>query len=1410
MPRIAGPWLAGTFDNDRAVARAASEALNLVFSTPEKVLGVKKTFQRSILEYSRDAVLHETVQTLSDERAVSSEDAKATHARVVATALSNLRSLMTDLSSDDRTKDTYIYEEILREPKIWSFVHDADAGVRRATDRLAEACAVTYPELLESDLKAVSKAFIYQGLHSDQTSSTLEFLQTLELLTTKYPAIWTDAYSGKKSAASRLRHFLKQGAQGAQSPFWQSLDRLLKSLPQGVLPTEEAESSELLSALRAGVCKKEERFNASAAWPVYCTLADLLISSASEEIGRSIARTHALPIVQQYTHPSTETADWTITSARSSTLVSQVIKIKHMGDVLRKEWPLQADRLIELAKMSQPEQSKDFDKSQKHVATTGERFADLQRDMWTMSESMTDCFLRSSHKVFDGCISLLDSRNGKPYGAAAAIECLLRVSSQRLLQDDEIHTTYTKFATEKLPTLTFSPSARHLLNGLYCLQDAAEFAGLISTLFESVLQANETVDVKLDVFRTAFTSATPPQVAEVALTNNALQEFIAQKVAAKGSQESAALFANLVKTGAVSDETVDRTLTNLTTSLAVTDSSQDGLSAIETIWDADKATIRKFMSGNAAAGEQLVPNVLQLEQSPDDTVAEKAASLSTKLSSAMNGSDSPRNRFGIVLQNLNRTSRSSLSMDSLHELVDRLLGPDRKVENAEDLLPSLELWQSALCDTMRPPKPSLALLSPLGGVIQLVDDGGRTMPSVQYDSDGLSQALRIAMYATKVLADTDLAARLGEQAPNIYALIYATTVVADDNLSVAGTNALWRWDSHDTEEQVLEFTGDANKLLSEYFKGLKPTLADESYEYSGFTSTLHGLNLSQDTRSSTSYYAGLCSAKVHDSLCELHGSSADQIQQSETIVKERRSAKDTIGLAAAIAGCRQPLSGSQILSRYCNELVADLTDLDIDGDTQRGFEQLATLDVILSTQEDGIAVVAKQRRIFLVKRLLAWLHASPALATQAEVCKALGPLFEGISDMYGEHWEQAVSFLISYWSSSADEGALITDESSILMANASLRLLATLRRLSKSDEPNDDLVDVLADKHDTVRDALVQLLLSASNARDEGHQPLMLTHELLARQLSALPFKPIKNIDEIFPLLYAPSRAVMQAAFDLLHRQVPAAQEQISFDAALDNKTAELPEELLSLLLEAPTLDSLADASFHRMMPLALQSYLYSWRVFFDHFEGSSYKVKNDYIEQLKEGSYLTSLLDLVFDFLGHTRGRPADASKFDVQQYTPDVEPSPEKDVQWLLAHLYFLALTHLPSLVKSYYLDIRSRQTSQAIDKWTAKYISPLVIRSSLEAVDEWSKKSVKEDPEYEKMAVKVGMRSREINVSYVVDEQTMAIKVILPEAYPLASAQVVGVSRVAVKEEKWQSWLRNCQGVITFSVSSLLQST
>ena len=87
MPKIIGPWLAGLYDNDRSVSRAAQESLRQVFASEEKLLNLWRLYQASIVAYSLDAITKETVYTLSDERTTSPDDAFAKHARVLATGI---------------------------------------------------------------------------------------------------------------------------------------------------------------------------------------------------------------------------------------------------------------------------------------------------------------------------------------------------------------------------------------------------------------------------------------------------------------------------------------------------------------------------------------------------------------------------------------------------------------------------------------------------------------------------------------------------------------------------------------------------------------------------------------------------------------------------------------------------------------------------------------------------------------------------------------------------------------------------------------------------------------------------------------------------------------------------------------------------------------------------------------------------------------------------------------------------------------------------------------------------------------------------------------------------------------------------------------------------------------------------
>lgn len=87
LPKVIGAWLAGIYDNDKPVHRAALESFMRVFSTDEKRLGVWKVYQTSILDFVDDVILQQTPQTLSDERTVKPDDAEAKHARVVGTAI---------------------------------------------------------------------------------------------------------------------------------------------------------------------------------------------------------------------------------------------------------------------------------------------------------------------------------------------------------------------------------------------------------------------------------------------------------------------------------------------------------------------------------------------------------------------------------------------------------------------------------------------------------------------------------------------------------------------------------------------------------------------------------------------------------------------------------------------------------------------------------------------------------------------------------------------------------------------------------------------------------------------------------------------------------------------------------------------------------------------------------------------------------------------------------------------------------------------------------------------------------------------------------------------------------------------------------------------------------------------------
>lgn len=94
IAKVVGAWLAGLYDNDKLVQRAAQESIYTAFATEEKRQGIWKVYQSQIIDFAIDAVLHQTAQTLSDERSVSPDEAESKHARVVAAGIQLFNQLL--------------------------------------------------------------------------------------------------------------------------------------------------------------------------------------------------------------------------------------------------------------------------------------------------------------------------------------------------------------------------------------------------------------------------------------------------------------------------------------------------------------------------------------------------------------------------------------------------------------------------------------------------------------------------------------------------------------------------------------------------------------------------------------------------------------------------------------------------------------------------------------------------------------------------------------------------------------------------------------------------------------------------------------------------------------------------------------------------------------------------------------------------------------------------------------------------------------------------------------------------------------------------------------------------------------------------------------------------------------------
>ncbi|KAK0620565.1 hypothetical protein B0T14DRAFT_567308 [Immersiella caudata] len=1402
IPSMVGPWLAGTFDKDRVVSRAATNGLSLFLDTKEKGNKFWVKCQAQILKYATEAVL-ETPDTLSDERSSTKEDSLAKYYRVVSSSLSLVLNLM------DKVEMPVIEDALARYLEVeavWSMAAAEDGFVRKTLFQLLQTVLDKKPELLKPRLSQIGKILIADGLKSTQTGSAGDLVKALTKLTQTFPVVW----GTKSHPLQRVRPFVEKGSQGSSSAYWQDLDHLLKALPEKGMSTEIATS--FLKSVRAGITNRlEPRTNAPQAWSVYMNSFMGLLKAAEPDA--SFVQHNLFPLLQQYLQPTPDLLAWA--SPATITLSPKIWRAvaSHPDPDIRasvgEEWEkLRGAFLLQITN-SLPEVSKDHQKSQQAVAISGQHWfglvgavlADLGQGTETAEDqALRNVLTRASIAILKGSLELLVRRNYKPFGAASVLQSAFEKVPELCAEHRFIAALFPLEDSEKLTLIVTSPSLPYLVSCLDSLSSTLpeKFSTIWAALVDSALQSQPDVAVAA-----ANALIRLPAATKLAQRHEALQvSLVAAWLACAGGNGDASsweLCESSLGFGTITDGSLTAITADIVRQLDVSESSGPALKALKLITEEKPGLV----SQHRATHMDLVTKLLALTELEDKDVSVQAAALQAHLDQKVAG-QSPLVK--IIQNNLEDAAASSLSLDVL---VQRAISTFKSGSvPIEELFPSSNAWLTELGPFLQSaPNPSLSLTSSMGGAYFLAKGSGAKRRRTRRDAKGRSIPARMAVYTSSLLmSELPLTSLPEDFHLELLYLLGLTVELAADQLTTMETGGLWETvgDGEDAANEIQDLTTLSQKIINDI---AVETTNWRGGDLSGNTVAERlikfALQHSQDFSTASLYSAKVLSSLLQ-ALVETHGvpTRLDEWLAKLGVVKV--STKTTFAAIAVLVGFGEALGSSETVKTLSNRVVSEMIGA-MPG-LERTLYSIVLLNVCLSVYNAGEAPVDARKQTLALKQITSWTDTPDEMSDSlaAEACKGILRVLPSVQGVYGPYWEQAIGFCIKLWT---EREVPAHPTTRLPYVHASLKLIAAL--VEAPEDASDDLTEAVAQRSQDISKGLIELL----KAPREATQPSLIVDTILCRMLERIPLGHIGDLEALYGLVAADSREIQTAAFGLLHRALPAVQEQLSVDILLEKKDASLPDELLSLLLDAPTLEMYPEEVLDQFPP-AVRSYLLAWHLIFDAYSKASYKVQNDYSESLKKQNFVEPFLNFVFDVLGHSAGHPLNLDK---EGLTPDFirsydiklanNETGERNMDWLLIHLLFLTLKYIPGLFRMWFLDCRSKQTKVALQPWLEKYFSPLIISDVLDAVVEWAEKQEEPVEDEKELQVKVSRAAREVTAGYEIDEDQASIVIRIPPAFPLATCEVASIKRVAVGEEKWKNWLLATQGVIRFQNGGII---
>ncbi|KAH6673805.1 hypothetical protein B0J14DRAFT_591655 [Halenospora varia] len=1435
IPDTVGSWLAGCYDRDGFVARAAENGISSFLDTDAKVVAFWTRCQSQILDYAEEAI-NETSESLSDERNTSADDAQALYLRVVGSSISLVANLLVKINKKEVLKYQEKYESFLQNKKLWGLASSEDPFIRKTIDNLLIVSLEKQKEVLQTMVERISNGFINKALRASQSTSSLQLLQALSKLTVAFPEVWTSAYKDKDkdtgNSFKRLRAFIQKGSQGSSVEYWILLQDLLSKLPPQILPSDKVEALETLNTFRNSIEGREEpRQHADQAWLSYFATVGVVTNNIEDSAVRAeIFREAVYPILEGYMIDE---------PGRSPVTASASVKASSLW-YLQKDLKPQDSLAFSLQKLvnafiarsltsahTGPETSESQKQAQRKIIAEGHRWFSLLAEVLKFEElnDLANLMIVYSRGIYNSAVKTIIGEEGKAYSATAIVEIALRLTPVVVCDSPETLASFKSLVTNDLPKprMIMSASSRHLVSLLFILRSIPSQEDVFEEAWKSAINSLLKIPTDSSTFK-VFTALLANEAASnLSQSFEGLQELLlkANTLALQGDSDARSLF----ETAITFDCYAGATTGTLMSQILQHCNSKDAESHQATLDNALKSlefiSVHKpgLLNDDSDNRIVLITILLEITEISDKPLALRAMRLKIAVEKAGNASEmaGQSSALDLVRWNLELEPHSPrmLLIETLVQQAKSFQNVSGETASAAAFFPDAGKWSEVLEPSLSlPPTPALGVMRPFAGSVFLASNSSSGLSATSVDPKTFLVALRMALYASNIIDDINLVLRLPKDllVDILHSLVLTTELVSDQlDLLADGEFPAWATEDDDEMDELRNLASNAcmSSLISRAKRWQDTSLATE-HRNGDSSIAIQALvaKLSKTIESGPGqYYAVKALSHLVGNLVDTHGWDA---VIGDTWISGLEVLGSTVPKALAttaiLTGLGTNLESSRVVNTFCNRLISDVAGTSATSDKALGL--LVSLNAALVVYQEDEIPVTKNRIIFAVKQILSWTEtlASENPQLSSEACRALQVLLPAMKDVYGTYWESTLDFCISIWRSSED--GELSDER-LPMIGMSLKLYSILRKL---EDPNDDLQEALSGDYPLqISQCLINLL---KLRRSKDHQPLEFVDTLLLRQLRDIPLDLVKDLSEFYPLLASENRNLQSAAYDVLHRALPAIQQQISVDAALEDKDARLPDELLSLLLDPPSFSAFSDEMLEGF-PASIRGYLLSWHLVYDSYANASFKVRNDYSEILKSENYIGPLLSFLFDVLGLSAGKAINLDKTRLERsaiqsydmWAAIDSESPKFDMRWLLVNVYYSSLKFTANLVKSWWRDCRSKQTSIAVNNWTEEYFSPILIHEAKEDVSKWAEEQEPASDDENNLVIKVSKNTPNIQAGYEIDDMMMQINIVIPDNYPLQGVEVKGGNRVAVKEKTWNSWLMTTQGVMTFNNGSII---